>query len=338
MRLSDNDIADFMAGRATGSKARLVAAAIENDPDVANQAMLAPSDAFQDSLKWVFQHSSRSQKTMDDPLPPGTELESDEEIARVQAELRKHAESRKSQDREREQPFRPNIREPYPILIVCDDGQNTGEVIRIRDERFIIGRIEGDFQLPRDELISSRHVAITRQLVQGVARWVVTDLQSKNGLFVRVAKAPLSHKSEVLVGGGCYRLEIAQEGMSSTVGFLNDGLNDFGTRAFDGNVPVGSVVLSEVLSGGIGSRHVLSNDSYWIGSDSRCEICRSEDPFVSPRHAKLSRSSNGNWSIQHNNTVNGIWLRMPQIVLLAGKKCEFQIGEQRFRLRYGVAL
>ncbi len=83
---------------------------------------------------------------------------------------------------------------------------------------------------------------------------------------------------------------------------------------------------------------MLTRDRYVIGRDANCDICRSNDPYVSGKHAVLPRSAKGTWMIQHNGTINGLWLRLPQIVLEPDKKCEFQIGEQRFRLRFGVPL
>ena len=271
-------------------------------------------------------------------MPPGTELESNEEIERVRAELRGRETQSKSPAARQEQPYRPTVRPAAAILIMCDDGENTGEVFRLRSDRFIIGRTEGDLQLPDDEQISSRHVALTRQVISGATRWVVTDLQSRNGLFVRVGKAPLPHLAEVLIGSGRYRLDLMQQAAAETAAFADVNMRPAATRGFDNKLPVGSEMLTEVLAGGSGARYVLNRDLYWIGADSDCEVCRSHDPFVSGKHACLVRSPKGTWIIQNNNTINGIWLRMPQIVLEQGKKCEFQIGEQRFRLRYGVPL
>src|SRR5271166_6282289 len=59
--------------------------------------------------------------------------------------------------------FRPTVRPPVPVLTVCDDGKLDGEVIRIRDQKFVIGRSEGDLKIPIDARISSRHVEITLQ-------------------------------------------------------------------------------------------------------------------------------------------------------------------------------
>ena len=322
--------------------------------EVSTQAALVPPDTFLRKLKHHF-HSPRNveRSTEDKPgapmtseraqaLPLGTELESNEEIERARAELRRQSPSSKNPgtatSTHQEQPFRPSIRPPAAMLIMCDDGETSGEVFRLRSDRFIIGRTEGDLQLPDDEQVSSRHVALTRQLISGETRWVVTDLQSRNGLFVRVSKAPLTHLSEVLVGSGRYRLDLMQRAAAETAAFAEVESRAPATRGFDNNLPIGSEILSELLTGGTGTRAVLNRDQYWIGGDEDCDICRKSDPFVSGKHATLTRSAKGTWVIQNNNTINGIWLRVPQIVLELGKKCEFQIGEQRFRLRYGVPL
>src|SRR5689334_22452316 len=39
-------------------------------------------------------------------------------------------------------PFRPTARPPVPLLTVFDDGKADGEVIRIREAKFTIGRTE----------------------------------------------------------------------------------------------------------------------------------------------------------------------------------------------------
>ena len=97
-----------------------------------------------------------------------------------------------------------------PVLIVFDDGRIEGEVIRLREPRFVIGRTEGDLRFPLDGRMSGRHVEITYQFVGGMHRWVVTDLQSTHGMFVRVSKTVLADKAEILVGNGRYRFDAPQ--------------------------------------------------------------------------------------------------------------------------------
>ena len=344
-------ICKSMLGNASDSETQQFESELAANASVAAAALRVAPDEFVQKLKLHFrfaaplpQHiENASGAKMSQPkaqgMPPGTELESNEEIEKVRAELRAREKNNSQLKPSRpEQPYRPTVRPPSALLIMCDDGENSGEVIRLRSDRFIIGRTEGDLQLPDDEQVSSRHVALTRQVIAGETRWVVTDLQSRNGLFVRVGKAPLAHMSEVLIGGGRYRLEIMQQAVAETAAFSDLNLQAPSTRGFNNNMALGSEMLTELLAGGPGARIALNRESYWIGSDADCDVCRSADPFVSGKHANLSRSPKGTWVIQNNNTLNGIWLRMPQITLERGKKCEFQIGEQRFRLRYGVPL
>jgi len=76
-------------------------------------------------------------------------------------------------------PFQPTVRPPIAFLTVFDDGKTEAEVIRIRENRFVIGRTEGELRIPIDGRISGRHVEITHQVVGGLHRLVVTDLHAR---------------------------------------------------------------------------------------------------------------------------------------------------------------
>jgi hypothetical protein len=230
-------------------------------------------------------------------------------------------------------PFRPTVRPPVAVLTVFDDGKTDGEMIRIRDHRFIIGRTEGDLCIPLDGRISARHVEITHQMVGGLHRWVVTDLQSTHGMYVRVSRTALADKAEFLVGNGRYRFdapmadagptldhEPSEGGFSETHGW-NEGASTIRPPA-----------VTELIGSEIGNRMLLIKTEYWIGSDPTCPICRPDDPFCEPRHVRLYRGgSRGGWHAEHPKTSNGLWMRMPQISVEA--TAQFQIGEQRFQLR-----
>jgi hypothetical protein len=227
-------------------------------------------------------------------------------------------------------PFRPTARPPVAILTVYDDGKLDGEIVRIRDHRFIIGRTEGDLRIPIDGRISSRHVEITHQLVGGSHRWVVTDLQSTHGMFVRVSKTALTDKAEFLVGNGRYRLDVPQLDATTTSGPEPAGQGSGETHGWDDTRnPFRPPALTELIGNEIGNRVLLMKTEYWIGSDPSCAICRPDDPFCEPKHVRLHRGSRG-WHVEHNKTRNGLWLRMPQITVESVLR--FQIGEQRFCL------
>ena len=221
---------------------------------------------------------------------------------------------------------------PIPLLIVFDDGRMEGEVIRIREPRFLIGRTEGDLRFPLDGRMSGRHVEITHQYVGGLHRWVVTDLQSTHGMFVRVSKTALADKAEILVGNGRYRFDAPQPEAAATAEYAPDDPNRGTTRGWDdGPSPFRPPALTELLGNEIGNRTLLVKNEYWIGSDPTCPICRPDDPFCESRHVRLYRKPQGTWHAEHNRTLNGLWLRMSQITVDA--MVHFQIGEQRFQIK-----
>jgi pSer/pThr/pTyr-binding forkhead associated (FHA) protein len=229
-------------------------------------------------------------------------------------------------------PFRPTLRPGVPILTVCDDGKPEGEVIRIRSPRFVIGRTDGDLCIPIDGRMSARHVEITHQVIGGRHRWVVTDLQSTHGLFVRVSKTALSDGAEILVGNGRYRFEAMQNDAGATGQFVPGDSAGGQTRGWDDQAPAfRPAALTELVGSEIGNRLILAKPEYWIGSDPSCAVCRTDDPFCDPKHVRISRNSKGGWNAEHDRTLNGLWLRMSQITV--DGVLHFQIGEQRFKLK-----
>lgn len=230
--------------------------------------------------------------------------------------------------------YRPSLRPPMAVLTVCDDGKSDGEQFRLRDGRFVIGRAEGDLVIPHDGMISSRHVEITRQSVGGQQRWVVTDLQSTNGLFVRISRTLLADQSELLVGKGRYRLLApAGEGSATADYSPPEGARNM-TQAWGADAGAPAIPsLVELVGNSFANRVPLLGAEYWIGTDPSCAICRPNDPYCEARHARLSRDAKGNWQVEQAKTVNGLWFRVPQVV--CDTVVQFQIGEQRFRLRVG---
>jgi pSer/pThr/pTyr-binding forkhead associated (FHA) protein len=231
--------------------------------------------------------------------------------------------------------FRPWLRPPMAVLTVFDDGKQEGEQIRVRGPRFVIGRVEGDLIIEHDNMISSKHVEITRQQVGGQWRWVVTDLQSTNGMFVRVLRTALQDKSEILIGKGRYRFLAPTEAIPATVDHapVEEARNSTQAWADDGSeqaIPA----LMEMIGSAFGPKIMLPQSEYWIGADPRCQICRSNDPYCEARHARLFRDEKGRWQAENNKSVNGLWFRLPQVV--SDSTIQFQIGEQRFKLQIGT--
>jgi pSer/pThr/pTyr-binding forkhead associated (FHA) protein len=227
---------------------------------------------------------------------------------------------------------RPVQRPPLAFLCVLDDGKLDGELVRLRAERTVIGRTDGDVRVPHDGLISGQHAEIVRQLGPKGWRWLLVDLQSTNGTFVRIGSTLLRHGNELLLGSGRYRFEAgaAESGAAAA----EQTAPRQTTQAWS-NEPMRHLVpsLVEITPAGPVQRHSLTLPEYWIGRDpAGCSIARPDDVLASARHARLYRDANGQWHVENNKSLNGLWLRIAEPMPLGGT-CQFRLGEQRFIFR-----
>jgi len=231
------------------------------------------------------------------------------------------------------QRFHPVQRPGTAILVVLDDGDDDGEVVRIRRESFTIGRVQGDLVLPHDANISGRHAEIVRRLEGGRWQWYLRDLQSTNGTFVRVAGGLLRDGQELLIGGSCFRFGLSHvedtsepasaPGVAATRKFVGGSVAQFAAQM--------NPALVALTPEGDGQRYPLDRPEQWVGRDrAGCSIVL-EDPLVSPRHARVYRDPKGKWIIQNNRSLNGLWMRINEVSLEKGG--QFQCGEQRFLIR-----
>jgi hypothetical protein len=226
---------------------------------------------------------------------------------------------------------RPQFRPPMALLCILDDGNKMdGEWVRLRGDRYVIGRAEADIRIPHDAMMSGQHGQLVRQKTKDGVRWVLSDLGSTNGSWVRIGKTLLQHGSELLLGRGQYRFEVP-----AAAGTLPEppGAPAGATQAWGGG-PVTSMLpaLVEMTPAGPGARYPLTLPEYWIGRDpAACAIARPDDPYLNARHARLHRDASGQWHAENHRSVNGLWLRVEEMAL--GGTCQIRMGEQRFLFR-----
>ncbi len=226
-------------------------------------------------------------------------------------------------------PARPTQRPSLGLLCICDDGKQEGEWVRLRADRYVIGRAEGDIRIPHDGLMSGRHAELVRQQIQpGCWRWTLVDLKSTNGTFVRIGKTILREGMEFLMGAGHYRFETS----TATVAYVAQSPAPAQTIPPRGMQPAPSFgpTLVELVQGKPTQRFHLTLPEIWLGRDPQtCNIARRDDLLTSPRHARLFRDARGQWFIENQKSLNGLWLRIKEEMPLGGT-CQFRLGEQVF--------
>jgi len=228
--------------------------------------------------------------------------------------------------------YRPTLRPPVPLLTVLDDGSNTGEVIRLRNERFVIGRNEGDLQLPHDGLISGRHLEIIRVFSDGRYRWLIADLKSTHGAYFRYSSHRLTDRTEFLCGRSRFRfLHAARAADSATAVPRTDR-----TVGWDAVAESSTPTLVELIRDAPNQSVPVTGEA-WIGADPTCALHPKDDPFLEPRHARVYQHRQRGWLLENNDTTNGVWVRKQQHVLdpaspTHGASIRFQLGEQQFKL------
>lgn len=224
--------------------------------------------------------------------------------------------------------FHPTLRPATPTLLVYDDGTDEGELIRIRQEDFTIGRSDGDLILAYDSQMSGRHAQLRSSVARNKRRWHLVDLDSTNGTYVRIRNSILEHNQEFIIGKSRFRFEHPQPDTEQT-----KGPADQATRAWPNDRNMGlAPAIVEVESGGAGRRLLVTEKQIWFGKDANyCQFVLDHDRFASARHARIRRDGHGRWVLENNKSLNGVWLRIKRLSLPAS--CQFLLGEQQFLVR-----
>ncbi|MDZ4848608.1 MAG: FHA domain-containing protein [Pirellulaceae bacterium] len=235
--------------------------------------------------------------------------------------------------------FRPTLRPPIANLTIFDDGEKDGEIVRLRREEYFIGRSQGDIQIAHDSLISDPHLSLRRDRTDNGYLWIVSDLESRTGLWMRVRRIELREETEFLLGRGCYRFRTAVADPSEIDNSLEACVNRgslFGQTMdtnLDGFTCAYPTLESIDRDNGPGTKAakklILVDNEYWIGRDVSCGLRASSDTFLMPRHCRIF-SEGGKWFAESMPGPNGMWIRRLRIIV--DSSSTFQIGEQRFRL------
>ena len=241
---------------------------------------------------------------------------------------------RESQQQQTPLKFRPCLRPPMLVLCAWDDDGQHGNWTRIYAKRFVIGRSEGDLLFPHDLSVSTKHLEIVREAADGRWVWKLRDLESANGTFVRIDRSTLHDGQILLIGSGRYQFKgIAQGGRQVQMQADIKKTQNHPTVTREDITPTLVRLNSESdAETGEDRKLFIESNEQWVGSDEA--ICRSlivGDPFIDAQHAKICSTGRDQWTIQDNDSTNGTWSMIQEVVI--DESIQFQIGEQRFLAR-----
>jgi pSer/pThr/pTyr-binding forkhead associated (FHA) protein len=205
-----------------------------------------------------------------------------------------------------EEAFRPKLRAIVPRLTILDDGETErGEMLRIREATTLIGRTEGAVRLPNDQRISARHAEIVRTYAGPSGGWILRDLDSKTGTFVRCLGTDLRPNRLIVLGSRRFRFQwpVAPETPPTLVETTNAN-------------PSQRLVIP------------LSQPFLSIGRPRWGNHIELDDPLIATYHAQIVKHPGGVWRLEAKPSKNGVWAQVRSIRLT--RSCRFQCGEQQF--------
>jgi pSer/pThr/pTyr-binding forkhead associated (FHA) protein len=223
-----------------------------------------------------------------------------------------------------EELLRPVHRDSVPVLTALDDGSYvSGESFRLRDDEFVIGRKEGNLVIGIDRVLSSRHAVLRRIRKRNQTKWLLVDLDTPNGTFVRVTSCYLAKSIVVLLGSSRFRLverdsvQLPEHGDSTAnvdaIAGLAAAWPTFEETGLSATKAAFPLQKPEVTIGRVGSA---------------CDI-ELNDHCLASHHATLERMGTAQWRIRAESTLNGVWTSIRSVQLT--NHCFFRCGEQAFR-------
>lgn len=225
--------------------------------------------------------------------------------------------------------LRPVLRPSMAILELLDDGRNEGEVFRLRADSVALGRSGADIEIPHDAQISGTHCLVVRSCRESGTEWILKDLDSTNGTFLRVARCVVNSSTPVMMG--CYRYLIRDTADQPVVSPRN---TEDRTRAWQvpGMEPLNPARFRLVRLHPDGSERLFpvpASESV-IGTDPSCDVVVDDDPALSARHARI-RCTRDRTVLEDADSRNGLWIAIRERRLKSNAM--FLIGEQRIRFR-----
>jgi pSer/pThr/pTyr-binding forkhead associated (FHA) protein len=212
------------------------------------------------------------------------------------------------------------------LVVIGQDGK-PGREYSVTGDQTDIGRGEGDIVLPNDPYVSARHARLSRRN----GRFFVRDLESVNGVYVRLRAAErLQHADLVLVGLEVLRFEIVSDAEKGLGPAAERGAQVFGSPS----VPRNMRLCQRTVEGVTRDVYYPARDEAVLGREVG-DIVFTSDPFMSRRHAAIVRDPTTNtFTLRDLGSSNGTYIAIRgERELVSGD--HVRIGQHLFRLDVG---
>jgi pSer/pThr/pTyr-binding forkhead associated (FHA) protein len=186
------------------------------------------------------------------------------------------------------------------LVVIAQDG-TPGAEYPLQIQQTDIGRDEGSIALSGDPYVSSRHARI----INRNGRFFVRDLESVNGVYVRLRGAEtLRHADLVLAGLEVLRFELVSDAERGLGPASERGTRVFGSPA----LPRYARLCQRTVEGVTRDIFYLCKDETVIGRESG-DVVFTGDPFMSRRHAAFTRDpATGTFNVRDLGSSNGTYL------------------------------
>lgn len=209
------------------------------------------------------------------------------------------------------------------LVMMGADGQE-GPSFALTGDQIDIGRSEGAIVLADDQYMSARHARLIRR--QG--RWHLRDLESTNGVYIRL-RSPheLCDGDLLLLGVEVLRFELVADAEAGLGPAIQHGTHVFGSPA----LPRPARLVQRTVEGVGRDVYHLHRRETVIGRESG-DIVFTDDPYMSRRHASIRRASNtGRFTFVDLNSSNGSFVAIRgDCVLQDGDS--IRVGQHLFRV------
>jgi pSer/pThr/pTyr-binding forkhead associated (FHA) protein len=214
--------------------------------------------------------------------------------------------------------------EPHARLVVIAQDGTPGAEYPIEGPHAEIGRTEGTIELGADPYVSPRHLRLSRRN----GRFFVRDLESVNGVYVRL-RAPelLRHGDLVLVGLEVLRFELVSDAERGLGPATERGTRVFGSPALTRHARLCQLTVEGVPR----DVYYLCRDETIVGRESG-DVVFTNDPFMSRRHASITRDpALGAFTLSDLGSSNGTYLAIRgEQEVTSGD--HLRVGQHLFRL------